>query len=148
MNTVKAFNFRKDQFWSFQRSLWNVILTSRNSKIGKPLLLIISLLEVIITFKRLPWNDQNWSFRKLKALTVNIIYLGMIVYNWWLSMRWIQGLINPWNMIFTEASEQKSGFSSSIFRPYEGDITFRTPAKIYFEPRGWYRKYSRPHNHF
>ena len=26
------------------------------------------------------------------------------LYNWWLSMRLIQGLINPWNMIFTEAS--------------------------------------------
>jgi hypothetical protein len=27
-----------------------------------------------------------------------------ILHNWWLSMKWIQGLINPWNMIFTEAS--------------------------------------------
>jgi len=30
--------------------------------------------------------------------------MSWILYNWWLSIRWIQGLINPWNMIFTEAS--------------------------------------------
>ena len=33
--------------------LWNVILTSRDSKIGKPLLLILALREVNITFQRL-----------------------------------------------------------------------------------------------
>jgi hypothetical protein len=32
----------------------------------------------------------------------------MLLYNWWLSMRWIQGLFNPWNMIFTEASTMKT----------------------------------------
>jgi hypothetical protein len=42
-----------------QRLSWTVILTSRDVKIGKPLLLILASREVNITFQRLLWNDQN-----------------------------------------------------------------------------------------
>jgi hypothetical protein len=38
----------------------------------------------------------------------------LIIYNWWLSMRWIQGFINPSNMIFTEASEVNIMFHELI----------------------------------
>ena len=52
------------------------------------------------------WTQKEW----------NAFWSGLcryIVYNWWLSMRWIQGLINPWNMIFTEVR---------IDQPMEHDI--------------------------
>ena len=42
-----------------QRLSWTVILTSRDVKIGKPLLLILASREVNVTFQRLLWNDQN-----------------------------------------------------------------------------------------
>jgi hypothetical protein len=50
---------RKIYAYSFQMSLWNVILTSRDAKIGKPILLISASREVNIMFQRLLWNDQN-----------------------------------------------------------------------------------------
>jgi len=42
-----------------QRLIWTIILTSRDVKVGKSLLLILASREVNITFQRHLWNDQN-----------------------------------------------------------------------------------------
>jgi hypothetical protein len=46
--------------------------------------------------------------------TQKLLLMTFGLYNWWLSMRWIQGLINPWNMIFTEISEVNIMFHGLI----------------------------------
>jgi hypothetical protein len=51
--------------------------------------------------------------RLLNTFWIFILYL-VTLYNWWLYMRWIQGLINPWNMIFTEASGMNIMFNGLI----------------------------------
>jgi hypothetical protein len=43
----------------FQRSLWNVILTSRDAKIKSRGFPILASHEVNIMFQRVLWNDQN-----------------------------------------------------------------------------------------
>jgi hypothetical protein len=41
-------------------------------------------------------------FFNYDILKIILFLYGRILYNWWLSMRWIQGLINPWNIVFTK----------------------------------------------
>jgi hypothetical protein len=71
---------------------------------------------------------------------VKFCFMHLIwIYNWWLSMRWMQGLINPWNMIFTKASEVNIMFHELI----QGSHYFEIRGRSDFSFRCWQKRSER-----
>jgi len=107
-------SFRNKIWWAFHcrfEASTNTFLFPDNIPILYLYCRVVHVINGLIYTKKNIWHLAKMSYG---VSTVGSTFDQCLLYNWWLSMRWIQGLINPWNMIFTEASEVNIVFHGLI----------------------------------